>query len=81
MENSVPLLHRVDSALRQSPHLAGHNVILETVDGEVTMRGTVDSFFKKQMAQEAVRNIAGIDRILNQLEVAPARTAGTLQFS
>ncbi len=69
----LPLLHRVDSALKESPHLAGRHLIPETNEGEVILRGTVDSYFQKQMAQEVLRNVEGIRRILNQLEVAPDR--------
>jgi len=38
--------------------------------GRVTINGTVQSFFEKQMAQEALRNISGIESIENQLEVS-----------
>ena len=65
-----PLLHRVDKAIQHSPHLAGRHLILETQDGSVTLRGTVDSYFEKQMAQEALRCVEGITEIRNQLEVA-----------
>jgi osmotically-inducible protein OsmY len=70
--SSTPLLHRVDRALQRSPHLVGRNLVLETRDGAVLLRGTVDSYFEKQMAQEALRSVEGITEILNQLEVAYA---------
>lgn len=72
-KTSLPLLHRVDSALKKSPHLAGRHLLPETNEGEVILRGTVDSYFQKQMAQEVLRNIEGIDRIRNQLEVVSER--------
>jgi osmotically-inducible protein OsmY len=50
----------------------GRNLVLETRDGAVLLRGTVDSYFEKQMAQEALRSVEGITEILNQLEVAYA---------
>jgi osmotically-inducible protein OsmY len=37
--------------------------------GRVTIHGTVQTFFEKQMAQEALRNINGIESIENQLKV------------
>ncbi len=67
---TAPLLHRVDKAIKHSPHLAGRHLILETKDGAVILRGTVDSYFEKQMAQEALRSVDGITEILNHLEVA-----------
>ena len=68
--NVIPLLHRVDSAIQKSPHLAGRHLVLETRNGSVVLRGTVDSYFEKQMAQEALRTVEGITEIHNQLEVA-----------
>ncbi len=69
-KNVIPLLHRVDSAIQKSPHLNGRHLVLETRAGSVVLRGTVDSYFAKQMAQEALRSVEGITEILNQLEVA-----------
>jgi osmotically-inducible protein OsmY len=66
---TLPLIHRVDSALRKSPHLVGRNLILEAEDGLVILRGTVDNFYQKQMAQEAIRRVEGILQIQNRLEV------------
>ena len=65
----VPLLHRVDTALRENPHLTGRHVLLEDNAGTITLRGTVESYYQKQMAQEVLRSIYGIHKILNQLEV------------
>ena len=70
LSDLVPLLHRVDSAIQKNPHLAGRHLVLETRSGSVVLRGTVDSFFEKQMAQEAIRCVEGITEIHNQLEVA-----------
>jgi osmotically-inducible protein OsmY len=39
-------------------------------DGEVVLTGTVSTFFQKQMAQESLRRINGISRIVNELHVA-----------
>ena len=68
--NVIPLLHRVDSAIQKSPHLNGRHLVLETRAGSVVLRGTVDSFFEKQMAQEALRDVQGILELRNQLMVA-----------
>jgi hypothetical protein len=35
----------------------------------------VDSYFQKQMAQEALRHVDGIDQISNELEVCWGRPA------
>ncbi|MFO0921947.1 MAG: BON domain-containing protein [Pirellulales bacterium] len=70
----LPLLHRVDSALKESPHLAGRHVLLEASDDVIILRGTVDSFYLKQVAQETVRKVDGIGKIENHLEVTQPRS-------
>jgi osmotically-inducible protein OsmY len=44
-------------------------VSVEAADGRVVLKGNVRSFFQKQMAQEAIRRIDGVQRIENLLEV------------
>ena len=67
-----PLLHRVDTALKDSPHLVGRHVLLESNDNVIILRGTVESFYLKQVIQETVLKVDGIGRIENCLEVAHA---------
>jgi osmotically-inducible protein OsmY len=38
----------------------------------VTLRGVVRTYFQKQMAQEVVRRVDGVDEICNELEVTSA---------
>ncbi len=35
----------------------------------MVLKGTVNSYFQKQMAQEAIRRVDGVELIDNQLEV------------
>ncbi len=67
---SIPLEDRVLTALEQNPHVARRRLRFETCEGRVTLRGSVGSFFQKQMAQEALRHIDGVYEIANELEVA-----------
>ena len=62
---------KVLTALARNPHFSGRNLRFETEQGRVTLRGVVYSYFQKQMAQEALRHIDGIDEIHNDLQVAP----------
>ncbi|MBN2291099.1 MAG: BON domain-containing protein [Pirellulales bacterium] len=64
--------HRVFSALETNAHLQGRQLRFETEKGRVTLRGMVRTYFQKQMAQEAIRNIDGVDEISNELEVGAA---------
>ena len=68
-ENSSCLLDRLGEALSASPHLYGHKLGYEAAAGTVVLKGTVTSYFQKQMAQEAIRRVDGVELIDNQLEV------------
>jgi osmotically-inducible protein OsmY len=66
------VIQRVDSALRAHPHLRAATIRLIPTGDSMVLEGDVDSFFEKQMAQEAVRWIDGVPRIDNRLVVRPA---------
>lgn len=63
------LLERVNSALHSSPYLHGRKVHFATDGGRVVLQGSVGTYFQKQMAQEVVRHLAGVEQIDNCLEV------------
>jgi len=65
----LELLHRVDSAIKGNPHLNGHQVFCQEESGIVVLHGRVKSYFQKQMAQEALKRLAGVERVINELEV------------
>ncbi len=55
--------------LQNSQHHELHQLICEFRDGILSIHGHVSSYYLKQLAQESVREIAGVAQILNQLEV------------
>lgn len=61
---------RVHDALQQNPYLVNRKLRFEAQQGRVVLRGTVASYYQKQMAQEALRRLEGVEHIENQLEVA-----------
>jgi osmotically-inducible protein OsmY len=63
------LFDRIHSALVSSPHVPSRRVSVEAADGRVILKGNVESFFQKQMAQEAIRRVDGVEMIDNLLEV------------
>ena len=69
MIDTPPLDDRVLIALEQNPYLPRRNLRFETAEGRVTLRGVVGSYFQKQMAQEAIRHLDGVEEIANELEV------------
>ena len=69
MMETVELQDRVGSVVGRNPYLSGGNLRFEASHGRVVIQGTVRSYYQKQMAQEAVRGIEGVDEVENRLEV------------
>jgi len=63
------LAERVDQAIRTNPFVSGRMLRFETDGSRVVLQGSVKSYFQKQMAQEAVRRVAGVEQVENCLEV------------
>ncbi len=64
-----PLNDQILTALESNVYLSQRNLRFERNEGRITLRGVVRSYFQKQMAQEALREVDGIDEIYNELEV------------
>ena len=69
MQKRENLQKQVELILSNNPYLAQRKLKLETERGRVILRGVVNSFFQKQMAQEALRHVEGVEKIENYLEV------------
>jgi osmotically-inducible protein OsmY len=65
-----PLCERINDALTTNPHVPIHQVHVEALEGRVVLKGNVKSFFQKQMAQEAIRRVDGVQQIDNLLQVS-----------
>ena len=63
------LQQRAESLLRNSPYLNGQQLELQSQNGRLTLKGTVGTYFQKQMAQESLKEIDGVVLIDNQLDV------------
>lgn len=59
----------VQSTLSRSPYFAGRNLRIELHDNDIVLKGVVNTYYQKQLAQESIRNIDGIRRIRNDIEV------------
>ena len=59
----------IDSRLR--PFLACGRIDWEYHEGVLILRGQVPSFYMKQMAQELVRHVPAVSRVINRLAVEP----------
>jgi hypothetical protein len=62
--------HCVETALLKQPNVPQRNLRFEASEGRVTLHGTVHSYYQKQMAQEALRRLEGVQTIDNQIEVS-----------
>ncbi len=63
------LLDQVKTAIEADPHISRRRVQCETDQGTVRLRGSVQSYFEKQIAQEIIRRVDGVETIENLLEV------------
>ena len=68
-ERDLSLEGQAQAILATNPYLTQQQLKLEARRGRVVLRGIVKSFFQKQMAQEALKKVEGIEQIENELEV------------
>ena len=64
-----PLAEQVQGILKSNPHLSPTRLSIRADEGRVELDGQVDSFYQKQMAQELIRRLDGVERIENRLKV------------
>ena len=65
----IAIEEQIGAAIEHSPYLPGKNLRVETDAGRVVLEGVVGSYYQKQMAQETVRRIDGVQSIENRLKV------------
>lgn len=69
-EATPELIATVTSALDASPYFEANGFRVEAQQGAVRLHGQVGTFFEKQMVQEVVRRLDGVERIENHIEVS-----------
>ena len=60
---------RIDQDLANHPSMKGKNVRIQQEKRRVILEGDVDIYYDKQMLQEVVRRIEGVEEIENRLLV------------
>jgi hypothetical protein len=65
-------LEGAETCLRSNSYLALKNVTCDYHEGVLTLRGCLPSYYLKQVAQTAVARVAGVERIVNEIEVISA---------
>lgn len=68
-ENHRAAEHRLDAHLRAYFLFAAQRVSWQFHEGVVVLRGNVNSFHEKQMAQELARRVEGVRVVVNRLMV------------
>jgi hypothetical protein len=66
------LKESAEDCLRRNPYPALKNVSCDCRGGVLVLRGCVPTYYLKQVAQEAVAPLEGVERIDNQIQVARA---------
>jgi osmotically-inducible protein OsmY len=51
------------------PHLSIQRIWCDFDEGRLFLRGQVPSFYFKQLAQEAVADVEGVEQVVNEIEV------------
>ena len=67
------LEERIGFAADDSPYLTGSNISIEPSTHRVVVRGVVSTYYEKQMAQETLLRIDGVESVENHLEVLRRR--------
>ena len=60
---------QVTTALARNAFFCGRNLQIEFENNELVLRGVVSSYYMKQLAQETMRQIEGVQSVRNELEV------------
>ena len=73
---------RIDQALESHPVLRGKNLKIQQDERKIVVEGDVQSYYQKQLVQEVIRRVDGIEEIENRLFVVwfPEADAKSLEF-
>ncbi|MFW6170110.1 MAG: BON domain-containing protein [Planctomycetota bacterium] len=82
VDGADDVLNRVKRALAHSCHFTRHwrEIAIDYEDGVVTLRGTVPSFYLKQVLQSIVKKVPGVDRIDNRVDVVSAAGLSSVRY-
>ncbi|MEO5977799.1 MAG: BON domain-containing protein [Chryseolinea sp.] len=69
MKNNSELQKDVMDAIKWEPLLHAAEIGVTVKDGIVTLTGTVDNYIKKSEAEDAAKNVAGVQAVVEKIEV------------
>jgi osmotically-inducible protein OsmY len=64
---------RARERLRKSAYVPVRSLCCEFDRGVLRLRGSLSSFYQKQLAQEAVAGLRGVDEVVNEVAVVSQR--------
>ena len=67
------VVEMAETGLRKSPYLALSKVSCEFHDGVLTLRGCLPRYYLKQIAQEVVADVPGVEQVANQIEIVAGK--------
>jgi hypothetical protein len=70
------VLDDVCQALERDPRIDASDIEVTCTNGEVTLRGTVDSRETKRRAEDCVEDLPGVRDVRNELRTQPAKVSG-----
>ena len=73
VRESSRIRERVGAAIAENASFLGRRLRFEIEHRDVILRGTVRSYFHKQIAQESIRKVSGVAAVRNELEVIARR--------
>lgn len=75
MKNNETLQQDVEDAIKWEPSLHAAEIGVIVKNGVVTLTGTVDSYTKKLEAEHAIRNVAGVQAVVQKIDVKLSSSA------
>jgi osmotically-inducible protein OsmY len=72
LSSDLALQSKIASQLAETRRQGLKRLNVQVAAGSVTLRGEVASFYEKQLAIETCRVLAGIDHLIDAVEVAAA---------
>jgi hyperosmotically inducible periplasmic protein len=75
--NDREITQKIRRALMNDKTLStyAHNVKIVSVDGQVTLKGPVRTAAEKQTVEAKAIEVAGADRVTNQISIAPMKNS------
>lgn len=70
-QTDADIQRNVSSLLAWTPDIVGLDIQVTVQNGEVTLEGVVDQFWKKWKAENLVHNLSGVIDVVNHLTVVP----------